>query len=118
VNSNSARDNGEDGIHIVATADSTSLDLNTTKNNAGEGTEDDGTNTTITNNTSSRNRQDCAGSNAGGGVYGPGNTCADGSTFFDAGVITAPVRRTARPSSSEHLLLPKRPEHPLRPPRF
>jgi hypothetical protein len=40
-----------------------------------------------------RSGLDCAGSNAGGGVYGPGITCADGSFFTDPGVILAPVGR-------------------------
>jgi hypothetical protein len=93
VNSNNSSKNGEDGIHVAMGSFLTSLNLNSTTKNDGEGTEDDGFLTTITNNFSSGNRQDCAGSNAGGGSYGPGNTCADGTTFLSAGPITAPVRK-------------------------
>jgi hypothetical protein len=91
ANSNQSHDNGEDGIH-VASGVLNSLNLNRTLNNAGEGTEDDAPFTTITNNTSSGNRQDCAGTDPFG-TYGPGNTCADGTSFTDPGVITAPIRK-------------------------
>jgi parallel beta-helix repeat protein len=84
--------NGEDGIHIAGTADATSLTGNHTTNNAGEGLEDDGTNTTWTNNTSSGNRQDCAGTDATF-VNGGGNSCADGTFFDDPGSILAPARQ-------------------------
>jgi Right handed beta helix region len=95
VASNNSHDNGEDGIHIAATADLTEVTSNQTKNNAGEGLEDDGTNTALTSNTSSGNRQDCAGTDATF-VDGGGNACADGTFFTDPGVITAPVRRHHR----------------------
>ena len=47
----------------------------------------------ITNNTSSGNRQDCAGTD-GSGNYDPAPAgCADGSYFTDAGIILKPVHR-------------------------
>jgi hypothetical protein len=83
--------NGKDGIHINASANLTSLNANTTLNNSGEGIENDGTNTTLTNNTSTGNRQDCAGT--GTIAVNTGNVCTDGTTFTDPGSINQPVKK-------------------------
>ena len=91
--------NGEDGIHIATGATANTINKNKTLGNQGEGLENDGTNTVLTNNTSTGNRQDCAGTgttNPVGTAANPGaqgNTCSDGSKFNQVGPITAPVRR-------------------------
>jgi hypothetical protein len=95
LNGNKSHDNGEDGIHIRSSATNTVLGStsgNTTNDNNGEGTEDESTGgSTIDRNSSTGNRQDCAG--AGNGTYGGtvANLCSDGSTFADPGNILAPV---------------------------
>jgi Right handed beta helix region len=100
-------DNGEDGIHVAASAANTVLGLdpggvaagNVVFSNNGEGIENDGTGTVIANNNSYDNRQDCAGTGTTsppGTAINPaaaGNTCADGTRFNDPGPINAPVRK-------------------------
>jgi Right handed beta helix region len=95
LDGNKSHDNGENGIYIRSSATNTVLGGttgNTTNDNFGEGTEDDGA-STIDRNSSTGNRQDCAGS--GGGLYGAtvANVCTDGSTFSDPGNIFAPVKK-------------------------
>jgi hypothetical protein len=53
------------------------------KKNGADGIENDGTNTDLTNNTSSGNRLDCA--NDGTLDVVSGNNCADGSNFVESG---------------------------------
>jgi parallel beta-helix repeat protein len=97
--------NDEDGIHIASGNDNI-VNANTVTANHGEGIENDGLTTVITNNNSSKNRQDCAGTgttNPGTTAANPalgGNTCNDGTDFTDAGPITVPTRKplpTGRP---------------------
>jgi hypothetical protein len=89
--------NGEDGIHVASGWTGNTLNGNTVKSNHGEGIENDGTSTVISSNTSSGNRQDCAGigsTNPAGVAADPasgGNTCADHSDFTWLGPITKPT---------------------------
>lgn len=88
--SNRSEGNLEDGFQVIPDLDGLGsednlLDGNTAQNNRGEGIENDGTLTDLTNNTSSGNRQDCAGDGTEDVVSG--NTCADGTDFDDPGQI-------------------------------
>jgi hypothetical protein len=84
MTANEARNNAKDGFTIESGAGNQWLDSSSTSN-GGEGFDNKGANTTVSNVTSNKNRIDCASDGSLGSATGL--HCADGSDFGVASEI-------------------------------